>query len=106
MSGAEVATQKKIDLDTRGFGWLIDPAPARAQVQVAQAPREFSYFTYTIQVGNNRRLDTIWTCLPVDGTWAYMNASTGPWYGPGLQEVQEDSTWMPAFKMWDDCDSM
>jgi hypothetical protein len=35
-----------------------------------------------------------------------MNASTGPWYGPGLQEVQEDSTWMPAFKMWDDCDSM
>jgi hypothetical protein len=88
---AEVAPEKNLNLEARGFGWLIDPAPAHGEIQVGGPLAPFSYFTYKIAPRPGREQRTIWSTLPIDGAWGYFQPNGPELAGPCLTHSREDS---------------
>lgn len=89
-------TKNDLNLDARGFGWLIDPAPAHDKIQVAAPGSQFSYFTYAIVIQAPTVWDKTWANLPVDGIWSFMKASGFTSASPCLLHLCDNADGLPA----------
>ena len=96
MDTAVIAPGKKWDLEARGFGWLIEPAPARDPMQVAAPGTPFSYFTYELPIPAPSLIDKTWACTPIDGVWGFIRASGVAAAGPCLLHLCEDAEARPV----------
>jgi len=88
--------KKNLNLDARGFGWLIDPAPAQQEIQVAPPGTQFSYFTYAMEIDHHSVLNKTWEFQPVDGVWSFMKASGVTSSGPCLLHLCDTADGLPA----------
>lgn len=90
MITAGVTDSGVFNLETRGFGSLISPAPTDRKIQVCEPGRPFSYFSYSVVDGPKKR-SNVWARLPIDGAWGYARQNAQEQADPCLIRTHEES---------------